>query len=60
MDQQQREARNSSLRRIGRARAEARTCPACERKNALRSVGLPGLDIIKVCRWCGYERGRAF
>jgi len=60
MYQQQREARNASLSRIGKDRAEARRCPACGRSNALRQVGIAGLDLIKVCRWCPYERGRTF
>lgn len=36
--------------------AEARRCPACERKSALLTCGTDGDVTIKVCRWCGHEK----
>jgi transcription elongation factor Elf1 len=59
MYQHQREARNASLRRIGRERAQRRTCPQCGRGNALRTeVDTTGcLGSVTTCRYCDYERG---
>jgi len=58
MDQQQREARNASLKRIGKERAERRRCPQCGRGNALRHAPDPTgcLGSATTCRWCPYEK----
>jgi hypothetical protein len=58
VNQQQREARNAALGRIGKDRAKLRACPACGRGNALRRhVDLTGhLGSVTTCRWCPFER----
>lgn len=52
--------RNRTLANISHAmkrRAELSRCPACRRGNALgRAIRWPG-GSVRVCRYCGYEKG---
>lgn len=36
--------------------AKNRQCPSCKRKAAMTTNRAGGF-IVKVCRWCGFEKG---
>lgn len=48
-----------NVARASRRNAEARKCPACQRKAALGKnlmIGSYGsLASLRICRWCGHE-----
>lgn len=58
MNQDQREARNASIRRSAQKRTRLRTCPECGRGNALRFHPDPTgyLGSVTTCRWCPHEK----
>lgn len=49
--------RNRNISRAAKERARVRTCPGCQRMNALVRVESPdGLIVGRRCRYCKIER----